>query len=551
LTETDTYTPTNTGTNTGTATPSATPTNTATVTDTRTPTNTATNTNTFTWTFTPTNTYTPSPTFTFTLTPTNTATSTFTRTPTNTYTDTPTFTYTFTATFTPTPTPSFTPTATPNLILSKRSVETTARALDTVQYQLIYANPGSSPVMNATLTDSLPTTLAANYVAGSASALGAYDPVGNTLTWTIPAIPAGASVTLTYELKFTLQGAHYNPVVNNAKLVFPGGILTASNSVSVIGSYLVQMSVYNSAGELIKTITTFDSPLAVSSLTVSNGVLKTNTDIAQFTFDGIVLGSWDGTNSNGNKVTDGDYMIKVDSTDPFGVTTSVTNNVVVSIPQTTLDIAVYNEAGEVVRQFTAQEIATMLGGASGTLLPSDFNVGLVKVSSGVIAPSYGTSTTTNNVLTVTLGSGRSFIWDGRGDNGSILSSGVYFLEVKTTGPTAGSQQTTLPVRVINNGQNGIDGVVLAPNPLNMNTTTAGRFLVTIDSAQVDSVKVKIYTLAGELVGSPLMNDPNNPGLVTWNLGGSGLASGTYIAVVELNSDGGVIGRRVLKVVVVH
>jgi hypothetical protein len=68
---------------------------------------------------------------------------------------------------------------------------------------------------------------------------------------------------------------------------------------------------------------------------------------------------------------------------------------------------------------------------------------------------------------------------------------------------------------------------------------------------VDSVKVKIYTLAGELVGNPLMNDLGNPGVVTWNLGGSGIASGTYIAVVELNSDGGVIGRKVLKVVVVH
>jgi hypothetical protein len=337
FTATPTSTQTSTATNTPTATATYTATNTMTVTDTRTPTNTATYTNTSTWTYTPTNTATATPTFTVTLTLTNTPTPTSTNTPTSTATNTPTFTYTFTATFTPTATPSFTPTPTPNLTLSKHSVEPTVHALDTMQYQLIYTNPGASPVLNASLTDSLPTTLAANYVLGSASGTGVYDPIGNTLTWTIPLIPAGASVTLTYDLKFTLLGAKYDPVVNNAKLLFPGGVLTASNSVSVIGSYLVQMSVYNSAGELIKTITTFDSPLAVTSLTVSNGVLKTNTDVAQFSFNGIVLGTWDGDNINGVKVTDGDYMIKVDSTDPFGVTTSVTTNVVVSIPQSTLD----------------------------------------------------------------------------------------------------------------------------------------------------------------------------------------------------------------------
>jgi flagellar hook assembly protein FlgD len=522
-----------------------------TVTDTRTPTNTATYTNTSTWTYTPTNTATATPTFTFTLTLTNTPTPTSTNTPTSTATNTPTFTYTYTATFTPTATPSFTPTPTPNLTLSKHSVETTVHALDTMQYQLIYTNPGASPVLNASLTDSLPTTLAANYVLGSASGTGVYDPIGNTLTWTIPLIPAGASVTLTYDLKFTLLGAKYDPVVNNAKLLFPGGVLTASNSVSVIGSYLVQMSVYNSAGELIKTITTFDSPLAVTSLTVSNGVLKTNTDVAQFSFNGIVLGTWDGDNINGVKVTDGDYMIKVDSTDPFGVTTSVTTNVVVSIPQSTLDVAVYNEAGEVVRQFTAQEIATMLGGASGALLTSDYNVGLVKVSGSVISPTYGAASSPNSVLTITLGSGRSFIWDGRGDSGNILSSGVYFLEVKSTGPTGGSQQTIEPIRIINNGQTGINGVVLAPNPVNLNSVSTARFIIGVDSAQVDGVKIKVYTLAGELVGTPLVNDPGNPNLVTWDVGNAGLASGTYIAVVEMNSHGGIIGRNVLKVVVFH
>ena len=64
-----------------------------------------------------------------------------------------------------------------------------------------------------------------------------------------------------------------------------------------------------------------------------------------------------------------------------------------------------------------------------------------------------------------MGSAQDSPGTGRGDNGNILSSGIYFLEIKTMGPNSGSQlQITLPVRVINNGQNGIAGVVMAPTP---------------------------------------------------------------------------------------
>ena len=73
------------------------------------------------------------------------------------------------------------------------------------------------------ITDNLPVTTAATYVAGSVSNGGVYSPTANTLTWTIPFVPGGASVQLTYSLQMAMLGAEYNPVVNNASLSYPGG----------------------------------------------------------------------------------------------------------------------------------------------------------------------------------------------------------------------------------------------------------------------------------------------------------------------------------------
>jgi len=404
------------------------------------------------------------------------------------------------------------------------------------------------------MTDNLPSTTMMTYVTGSAEASGGtYNSSTNTITWVIPSIAPGAAVSKTYQIQATFFPAAgtSNVLMNHACVAIGAGLpVCDSVGVTVAGDYLIHIAVYNSAGELIKTLATFNAGSPINSFTINNGDITTDSQTAQIIYNNISIGTWDATNPLGSKVSNGAYMIKIDSTDPFGVTTTATKTVLVGITNSTLDVAVYNEAGEVVKQFSPAEILTMMGGSSATLLPSDFNVGLVKISSSVISPTYGTSTASNSMMTITLGSGRSFTWDGRGDNGNILSSGVYFLEVKTNGPDAGSEQTVMPIRIINNGQNGIAGVVMAPNPINLNKNTQATFLINIGASQVDNVKVKIYTLAGEL-RQTLMSLPGYSSQVIWDLGGGDIASGTYIAVIEMNYNGGVIGRKVLKVVVVH
>ena len=400
------------------------------------------------------------------------------------------------------------------------------------------------------MTDSLPTTLAGTYVANSASGGGVYDPLLNTLTWVIPTLPGGASAQLTYQLHIGLLGAKYNPVVNNAKLAYATGSALASNSVSVIGDYVVQMSIYNSVGELIKTLTTFERQVAINNFTVNNGVITSDSGVAQFVYNGMPLGSWDATGESGGKVTNGAYIVKVESVDPFGVTTTVTHTVSVQISRSTLEIAVYNEAGEIVKHFTQAEVQTMLGGVGGSLLPDDFNIEKVALSSTTLSPSYGASTNPNSTLTITMGSGRSFTWDGRGDSGAILTSGTYFIEIKSEPENQEHLEIVRPITIQNNNANGIAGVVMGPNPIHLDKTTLGTFYINPGGSAFDGVNVKIYTIAGELMTS-FENVPGNPAMAVWDLSRGGVASGMYLAVVEMHWNGGIIGRKIVKVMVVH
>jgi uncharacterized repeat protein (TIGR01451 family) len=436
------------------------------------------------------------------------------------------------------------------LNLVKTSSESTAKANDTITYTLQYSNPGSSPAMNVTIIDNLPPTASLLYAPGSASNGGTYDPVANTLTWVIPLIPGGATVPLSYQEAIQPLAGQLNPVVNCAKLSFAGGQVTSCASVSILGSYVVQVSVYNSAGELIKTLSTFEAVSSVSAFTLSTGVLTSDSQVLQIITNGQPLGTWNGTNGTGQKVTNGSYFIKVSSTDPFGVTSTVSQTVSVNISRSTLTAEVFNEAGEVVKHFSEADIQAMIGGAN--LTASDFDVAQVKLSSGVLAPSYSGTGSSNSVLTITLGSGASFTWDGKGDNGIILSPGNYFLEVQSTGPNGQSvEETTRTVR-IDGAVDAINGFVLGPNPIRLSQTQSANFFINTDAAQVTSTDVKIYTIAGELISKPaLINLPGNPGVVPWNLSQFAIASGTYIAVVELNTANGTIGRKFLKVVVIR
>lgn len=428
----------------------------------------------------------------------------------------------------------------------KNASKNLAHPLDFVTYDLIYTNIGASPVVNAVLTDNMPVTSDATYSPGSASNGGVYNAASDTLVWTIPLLAPGASVTETYQMQMGLESSTVKShvVPNNAVLNFPGGSATASTSVTVQGSYVINLSIYTSTGELVVNLADFQLNTAVSNFSLSNLVLQTQGQTTQIIYDNVVVGTWAGTNANGVPVSNGVYLVKINSTDPYGVTTTITKNVTVSFDPSELQIAVYNEAGERVKNFTEAELEQLTGAVVFT--SADYNVGEAKISSGFLAPS--ATGGPNSTLTITLGSGKSFAWDGKGDNGAYLTNGHYSMVVESQVPGGQPEQTTFSFIV--QGAVNLPGVVLAPNPVNSNQTSQARFLINLGTAQVDQVQVKIYTVAGELVQT-LASQPGTPSVVVWDFTQRRIASGAYIAVVELYSNGGMIGHETLTTVVLH
>jgi hypothetical protein len=95
-------------------------------------------------------------------------------------------------------------------------------------------------------------------------------------------------------------------------------------------------------------------------------------------------------------------------------------------------------------------------------------------------------------------------------------------------------------------------VVLAPNPIRVSQLTQiPYFIINTGAANVTATTVRIYTVAGELVKNNLTNDSGNPGVVHWDVAQENIASGTYLAVIELHSNNGVIGHKIMKVLVIR
>jgi len=221
--------------------------------------------------------------------------------------------------------------------------------------------------------------------------------------------------------------------------------------------------------------------------------------------------------------------VKLDNVDPMGVVTTATQEAIVSRSIYRTEVTVYNDAGEVVRRL--YEVLSDPGpaGLSG-----------VSLSSAVIQPGTPGGTVPRQ-LDIILSGGATVVWDGRADNGRVVSTGKYYVEVHTSDGQGGEQQITHSVTVAGqNGQKGAGTVTAGPNSLDAANPSA----TFSSNASGTLLKVRIYTLAGELVDD-LPKGPS--GTVAWNA--SGKSSGLYLAVVEVSDTQGLLAIKVLKIAV--
>ena len=408
----------------------------------------------------------------------------------------------------------------------------------------------ANAAFGVTITDTVPAGL--QYIGagpisdppgpGTFTALGLPTPgptpgTGTLLVWNFPGpIPPG-NYTLNYTASvdnFTTAGT---VLLNQAALTYPQDPTPqiASAASTVIGSYLVKINVYNEAGEIVKTILVqrYSQPVNNVSLQSSDTLVSIN-DTINIVYDGVVIGTWNGTNNAGQEVTNGKYYITIDNIDNNGTVTSVTKPAMVARHLANVDVEVYNSAGEVIRhleQFTADAV-TLATNVDISLEHHHFP----QLPGGP-----------NSSMDITLPGGTTLVWNGTNDNGQIVTNGQYFIVVNSNDGQGGDSIVTKEVTVFHKGLNIAGGVVLVyPNP-ESNRVDGSQVTFAANAASALTLKVNIYTLAGELVAR-VEGQPGTSQL-TWNFSGRGLATGLYLADIEIYDSTGAMQRQVSKIAI--
>jgi uncharacterized repeat protein (TIGR01451 family) len=414
----------------------------------------------------------------------------------------------------------------------KKASESVAESGDLVTYSLILT-VGGTAANSVTVTDQIPADMTFQNFALSPPG-GATSANGNNLTWIFPSLPVGA-VTLTYEAVVGNLLPGGTVLTNNAQLTYAGNPVPQKASVNIVvtGLYKVQVAVYNGAGELVKDIWVQELSQEVKAFSLAGATITSLEGKTTVMVGGQIIASWDGTNQAGNPVSNGVYYLQVTNTDPYGVVTNVSQTVTVSRAIAQVQVDVFNEAGEIVKHLYSY--ADDEGNAP---------LGQVQLSTGMIAPRVGTPVPGgNNSVTIQF-NGTSVVWDGTGDAGAIVTNGTYQIEVYWTGGNGGQDVVSKSV-VVQRGANLSMNVTAAPSLLKGVTTT----MVKVNANMALTLTVSLYDTAGELVKAPVT------GAVGSNqaaLDASGLASGLYLAVVNLaDINGNFIQQQTTKIVVLR
>ncbi len=419
--------------------------------------------------------------------------------------------------------------------------EASAQSGDTLTYDLNLTVTGNSDP-GLVVTDILPSGV--SYVGpGTNTPAGlptpSYNPSNSQLTWNLPSPLAVGSYQLAYQAQVGNLVAGGTTLMNNAQASSPETApVSASVGVLMIGEYTVKIGVYNSAGELVESISSeeLSHPLNNITLGSSSAITSLNGAGSAVTvyYDGQPVTVWNGLTSNGTPATNGGYYLQVTNVGSTGVVTSVTQQVTVNRAIEEYTIDVYNEAGEEVK-----DLYTFLGDTGPSGVPN------MQLSSSMIepgAPSGGTP----SELTITLSNGTTVVWDGTSNSGAYVQSGQYFVEVHATDGNNAETTVVEQVSVENRGVSDAGTVAAWPNVVKPGSTT----VTFSDNTSLNlAMRVSLYTVAGELFKVVEGDNGSNP--PQWNA--AGVASGLYFAVVEMrnNANNGLVGRQVVKVMVLH
>jgi uncharacterized repeat protein (TIGR01451 family) len=415
---------------------------------------------------------------------------------------------------------------------------------DMLTYTIAVTLTGNS-LSGIVVTDTLPVGVSfSDFMSNPYGITGGFNAATDQLQWSLPSPLAPGVYQFSYQTRVNDFVEANSPLLNRAELTYPGqtSSLVSSVPVTVIGNYTVNVNVYNSAGEIVKTILLkqFTQPITNVQLLSSDliSTLQGAGSEIDLVYNGTVISIWDGTNGANDPVTNGKYHLQIDSISDTGVVTSVSQEVMVSRKLATITVKVYNGAGEVVR--TLYNVVDDPVGAS--MMGVDLSAAVIKPGTAAT----GTVPSQERVIIQTSGTPVTLLWDGTNDAGTYVTSGNYQIEVHWN--DGAGQTTDITKQMMVMAGSGTTGLVIArPNVLN----AAHGMTTTFDATAVSgayAIKTSVYALSGELVEVL----QSAPGTLTVDWDATGKASGLYIAVVEVQTpQGGTVSVQRMKVLILR
>jgi flagellar hook assembly protein FlgD len=308
--------------------------------------------------------------------------------------------------------------------------------------------------------------------------------------------------------------------------------------------YTIVVSIYNSAGEVVRNLYSGTSQTMPTALQLQSLAVDGQQGY-QMTLDGQLAGGsdslfWNEANDAGQQVVNGVYTFQVQLRDQYNHISTLVEQVAVASGQGTNTLEVFASNGELVWQMT-------LDRSNGDLvsfgLPNgpQFAVGLD--ASGSPLAKTGLKISLNN----SKGPDGTVTWNGLGLNGQLLSSGIYTVQLLQSGAGGSVILESRQVVLLRTGTPQGGKIRLVPNPAGAGIGGGTKVTLYYTPGINGSALAEVYSIAGERVA--LGADSGKSGQIVLDM--TKAASGTYIVSLTIRDNGMVLYRKVAKLAIVH
>jgi flagellar hook assembly protein FlgD len=295
--------------------------------------------------------------------------------------------------------------------------------------------------------------------------------------------------------------------------------MTITPTLTSTPGYEMKLFVYNEAGEVVRHLTKTYTYNLVEKLTTNTKVFSPDKDdTLKIDIDGKIY-EWDGKNNQGDKVGNGVYYIKVETTDNYDYTHIIVESVTLLTNNLTTQLRIYNSVGEIVKIIPIEGIY-QCASSSITVSPEPGTA---------FVPGYG------NYAKIYY-MDKEALWDGTNENGTVVNNGIYHIQLMVIDENGYKTVAQTYITVMHADYDVISDVQIIPNPFKpkVNNILTIKYKVNNNT----KISIKVYNVAGELVKT--LQDYNNTGEIKWEVTDSDtkLASGLYIMLIYAKTDNG-------------